>query len=645
MPGNTLLSHSTTRAALTSLLIFCFVIILYLPGLSGPFMLDDFGSLPILYDTINQRGFWYAVFDGGTGPTGRPISFFSFALQHAQWENPYYFKLVNVVIHAINAVLIFWLSHLVISRLPIKTNSNLSLICLSITLIWALHPIQVSSVLYVIQRMVLLSSTFMLMGCITYIYGRIFIEKSRLREGYTLTTLSIALFGLLALLSKETGFQIILYILCIEATLFTTNNLQKPKVFIYWRHLFITLPIILFMAYLLKSLDGFFTSYNTLRNFSMDERVLTQTKILWEYAAQILFPRISELGLYHDHYPALKSWLSPTSIATVAATSGLFITAFILRNKYPIYAFAALWFLFGHSMEASFIPLELYFEHRNYLPSFGIILGMVALLYWLSAHVQSTTLKYVYKTLLILPPVLLAGLTYQQTELWGNRLEYALVQSKEHPDSVRARSLMIAELSKTNQLDAGYKETQKMKQQFKLPSVWLTEVQYACIGPRFPLPELSEFLELMNGSKLDLASVLKWYELVELALDGDCDALTPDYLFAVLEEFEKNPRYAKHEQGLITSRAMIHGALDKDLPSAIQTLLPDSRLNHENRMLLARYLATLGLYEEALIVLDNADKSLSGSFKHKVKRKESSELRTIIAQDLVNQQQNVEQIL
>lgn len=635
-------NRTTIKLTFQSLLLFGLVILLYIPGLSGPFMLDDYGTLPSLYETMKHRGFWYAILDGGTGPTGRPISLISFALQQQHWEDPFYFKLVNVIIHGVNALLVFWLCHMIVKRLPLQLNSNASLVCLAVALIWALHPVQVSSALYVVQRMVLLSSTFILLGCITYIYGRTKIEQNNLRAGYLLTTLSIVFFGLLALLSKEIGFQVILYILCIESTLFTLHKIKNVKLLIYWRHLFITLPITLIFAYLFFKLDGYLVTYDTLRNFSLGERLLTQTKILWEYCAQIIFPRISELGLYHDNHPTLKSLLDPIAILSVSATLGVLISAITLRQKYPTYSFAALWFLLGHSMEASFIPLELYFEHRNYIPSFGIILGSVLLLYWLAAHINSSILKLAYTALIFMIPALLTALTFQQTILWGNSTEYALVQAQEHQDSVRARSLMIAELSKANQLEKGYEETQRMKQQFKLPSIWLMESEYACAGAHYNLPEIGELSELVSGSRLDIASVYKWFDLLESALEGECDALTADFLLAVLNVFEQSPKYAAREQDFISSRATIYGALKNDLSSAIQTLLPDSKLSYENRMLLARYLASAGRLQEALIVLNNAQLSLGTSLKNNVKHEEIYELRSAIQKDINTAKQNID---
>ena len=46
----------------------------------------------------------------------------------------------------------------------------------------------------------------------------------------------------------------------------------------------------------------------------------------------------------------------------------------------PLVSFGIAWFLIGHGMESTFLPLEIAHEHRNYLPLFGILLAVVSVL-------------------------------------------------------------------------------------------------------------------------------------------------------------------------------------------------------------------------------------------------------------------------
>ncbi len=54
--------------------------------------------------------------------------------------------------------------------------------------------------------------------------------------------------------------------------------------------------------------------------------------------------------------------------------------AFLLRRRYPLLLLAVLFFLVGHSMESTLIPLEMVYEHRNYLPGMLVCLALAAVI-------------------------------------------------------------------------------------------------------------------------------------------------------------------------------------------------------------------------------------------------------------------------
>ncbi|MBN2855523.1 MAG: hypothetical protein JXK51_04710, partial [Halothiobacillaceae bacterium] len=93
-------------------------VLIYWPGLSGGFTFDDFGNLidnAAMAPQAVRAHFWAAVWSSGSGPTDRPISMFTFALQ--DWFTglaPWPFKLVNVLIHITNGLLVFVLVRAVV---------------------------------------------------------------------------------------------------------------------------------------------------------------------------------------------------------------------------------------------------------------------------------------------------------------------------------------------------------------------------------------------------------------------------------------------------------------------------------------------------------------------------------------------------
>jgi hypothetical protein len=168
------------------------------------------------------------------------------------------------------------------------------------------------------------------------------------------------------------------------------------------------------------------------REFSLEERLLTEPRILFNYLDQILLPEMGSQGLFHDNYPFSRGMLSPPSTAlALAALTALTGTALAVRRNAPVFSFAVLWFLAGHSMESTFIGLELYFEHRNYLPMLGLLFGITFLCV---ARLRSRMVLFG-----LLAWIFTIGcLTRINAVTWGNRALQAKVLLEENPTSPRA---------------------------------------------------------------------------------------------------------------------------------------------------------------------------------------------------------------
>src|SRR5690606_15551580 len=118
-----------------------------------------------------------------SGPLKRPVSALSFSLNYyfADGFNPFYFKLTSIAIHLINGMLAGLLAYLVLGLCKPGTGSdekNNKLISLAVSAIWLLHPVNLTSVLYVVQRMNSLAALFIFAGLALYILGR-----NRMRDG------------------------------------------------------------------------------------------------------------------------------------------------------------------------------------------------------------------------------------------------------------------------------------------------------------------------------------------------------------------------------------------------------------------------------------------------------------------------------
>ncbi len=117
------------------------------------------------------------------------------------------------------------------------------------------------------------------------------------------------------------------------------------------------------------------------RAFDMEERLLTQARVVTLYVGQILLPRPGAMPFFYDGLPYSTGWLQPpTTLWSALFLLGLFGLGLGLLRRRPLAAFGILFFFAGHLLESTLLPLELAFEHRNYLPSLGLILATADLI-------------------------------------------------------------------------------------------------------------------------------------------------------------------------------------------------------------------------------------------------------------------------
>ena len=131
-------------------------VLVYWPGLSGPFLFDDFGSLGAL-GAQGGVSDWYSfkayVLGGFSGPTGRPLALLSFLIDGTNWPTDSFpFKRTNLIIHLLNGLFVGAVTAKILRLVEIgKTRSQyLALVCAAL---WLLHPFLVSTTLYAVQRL------------------------------------------------------------------------------------------------------------------------------------------------------------------------------------------------------------------------------------------------------------------------------------------------------------------------------------------------------------------------------------------------------------------------------------------------------------------------------------------------------------
>ncbi|MFC4250405.1 hypothetical protein [Sinimarinibacterium flocculans] len=410
------------------------LLLIYWPGLGGPFLFDDAWNLEGLAASgsgIEHVRDWLTfVLNGTAGPLGRPISLASFTLNSLEWPaDPWPFKLTNLLIHLATSVLIYALCAKMVAISGLSRPRILAFAC---ALLWATHPQNVSTVLYVVQRMTQLGALFTLAGLLCFVHGRQIAARDP-RSGYAWICGGILGFGTLAALSKENGALLPLFALVLDTTVLKAGGLPTPR---WWRHgslLLLRLPLYLLVGYLAFTSSSWLEGYLA-RDFSLSERLASQGPVLFEYVKQTYLPSLTSAGIFTEvqpqQYPVWRVFWSWLAVAL------LIIAALRVRRRAPLLACGVLWFVAGHALESSVLPLELYFDHRNYLPSVGLI--------WIVPVTLAAALSWKpLLSVLAAIALLLSGLTAAQSRVWGDETVAATVWPMEKPDSLRALQFAI----------------------------------------------------------------------------------------------------------------------------------------------------------------------------------------------------------
>ena len=408
---------------------------LYLPGIYGPFLFDDYGNLvtnPLIKESrLDGQAIYEASLTGTAGPTGRPVSMLSFALNSAWFGfTPLSFKAVNLLIHLATTLIIFLFVYQ-LSAVANKDNKDNFLLALTISTIWSIHPIQVSTVLYVVQRMTELAAFFTTASLVLYIWARRRYTGT-LREALLCGT-SLFVLAPLALLSKENGALTPLYILLTEWLLLRNRFHRNPwttRLLAFIAAVF-TLASVIYLAYYFD-LDEAYAN----RPFTLGERLLTEVRVIWHYIGWLLLPSTSTLGLYHDDIDISKGLLSPPStIIAIAFLTAVMTIAYLTRKKNIFFLFGIMLFLFGHSVESSVLPLEIAFEHRNYFPSLGLF---IAIGFPLARIIQSTTRHSLAGIMSVILIITLGFATFSRVISWSSEERFYITEVTHHPNSARA---------------------------------------------------------------------------------------------------------------------------------------------------------------------------------------------------------------
>ncbi|GAB5497392.1 MAG: tetratricopeptide repeat protein [Phycisphaerales bacterium] len=367
--------------------------------------------------------------------TPRPVAYLSFALNH------YFggldvtgYHVVNTIIHMLAGFAVYLLARRLFPQLIKRELSpaDVTLMALGVALVFVAHPIQTQAVTYIVQRMASLCALFYISGLLCYIYGR---ETNTERTVFRISWwIGAFVCWLLALGTKQFAVTLPAAILLYEWVARGHKvKLERKTMIAAGACLLLVVGVIMVFK------GGVFFQGGTLhkllvkgyehRDFTMTERVLTQTRVIMHYMGLAVWPAPSRLVLIYN-YPTSTSLFAPiTTLISTLGIVGMIAFSLATLRKAPIVAFGVLWFLLHLAVESSIIPLEMVYEHRMYLPILGLAMVFVGAVFLMIKN------RKIAIGVLAVVTVVLSLATFQRNDTWREHLKLLEDNATKHPEA------------------------------------------------------------------------------------------------------------------------------------------------------------------------------------------------------------------
>jgi Tfp pilus assembly protein PilF len=388
------------------------------------------------------------------------------------------YHVVNILIHLINSLLVYWFVHLIFIALASGAGGDNPLylrhapaIALFSALLFVTHPIQTQAVTYIIQRFTSLATMFYLFSIIMYVEARLALNDyykkhgkkiSKRAFGYYLLSLCAAV---LAMKTKEISFTLPAMIVLFEFIFFKGET--KSRV-LYLAPFVLTMVIIPATLIFIVNLSGGVGPATSLSgsNVTRLDYLFTQFRVIITYIRLMFFP--VDQNLDYD-YPMYHSIFDPGVLQSFLALIIICLTVIYFfwrhRKTQPlarVIFFGTAWFFATLSIESSIIPIiDVIYEHRMYLPSFGIflVIGVVLMVF-----VERCRRKWVGGAVVLsvlMLALVLTAMTYSRNNVWADKIVFWQDVVSKSPEKARGYTQLGSAHEEKGNLDEAIKYYKK----------------------------------------------------------------------------------------------------------------------------------------------------------------------------------------
>jgi tetratricopeptide (TPR) repeat protein len=435
----------SVQTAIASLVIFLAVWVVYMNSIGNEFLWDDGAGIVFNKHVKDWNYFFNFFFQSMYAGNGiivdywRPAVLTVFAVEwhtFLMWPGGYH--IVNITLHAINALLVFYLFRALFGRFFIAFLT---------ALVFGIHPLNTEAITYISGIADPLCALFVLLGTVAYVQA----GKETGHRRKRLYLFAVLLSFILALLSRESAIMM-------PGLLFLVDVFNKRSEMKTWRD--INIPFKTITPFLL--FDGIYIILRlTILNFTkglsgslsfqlpLYERIFTFFHAFLQYLQLIFAP-------VHLH---MERFLSPehTLMSAPVLLGGIFLALVIFLifktfKTIPEVSFGLAWFLIALSPSMNiFMPAATAIaEHWLYISLSGFFFALFVLIEKITSKCKYRWILLIFLTAWIL---WISNITIIRNRDWTNATVLFTSTLKESPDSARANANLGLEYGKKREYD------------------------------------------------------------------------------------------------------------------------------------------------------------------------------------------------
>jgi tetratricopeptide (TPR) repeat protein len=326
------------------------------------------------------------------------------------------YHVVNLALHLLNGVLLYLLILMTGKQIAYK-EEGLGLIAVAASLLFVVHPAQTEAVTNIVNRSMLLATTFYFLGII------LFLKAVTAERGKGLYIAALFVSSLLGMASRENFVTFPLVLFLYDFILVSRFRLRET-IGRYKAHLTVVLSLAYFVYLVLNN--------TYLRDAGIADKgipplnyILTEFNVHWTYLRLLLLPMGQNLN--YD-YPIAHSIFELPVLLSFLGYIVLWMAGFAVARKRPLIALCVFWFLI------STVPIcfgvavlnlrldDVLFEHRLYLPGTGPIVLAAAGAVFLAGKINARKFRVAATIGLAVIPMVFATAAYARNSVWSSKV-------------------------------------------------------------------------------------------------------------------------------------------------------------------------------------------------------------------------------